>query len=117
MADSEPPEPQKPSVPEDGVLLPLVWVFPDDMPVVASNQAIGQVVGENEMLLILGYVAPPAILGDPEERKRQAEQISFVPVNAVGRFAMNRRRLEELRDALDQTLKNHDATYGDEGQA
>ncbi len=98
---------------EDGVLVPLAWVIPDEMPVVAVNQAIGQVLAKDELLLTLGYVAPPAIIGGTnEERKRQVEQLTFVAVQAVGRFAMNRQRLQELHSAIGETLKNHDLLAG-----
>ena len=98
--------------------VPMVWVIPDEMPVNATNQFLGQAVSRDEVLLTFGYLAPPAILGaTDEDRRAQAERIEFVPVQAQVRFAMNRARLAELVSVLDATLRNHDTLFGEGEQA
>lgn len=97
---------------ENAITIPLAWVIPDEMPVNASNQFLGQAVAPDEVLLTFGYVAPPAILGGTdEERRAQAERLSFVPVQAQARFSMSRARLDELWKVLDETRRNHDALF------
>ena len=101
------------SVPDGAVAKPAVWVIPDDLPIGVANQFIGQAVGRQEILVTLGYALIPAILGaDEEQRRMQAEQVEYVPIQATGRFTMNRGRLEELRDVLTATIANHDTIYG-----
>lgn len=82
------------------------------MPVLAANQFLGQASAPGEVVVTVGFVQPPAILGDTEaDRRAQAEQITFVPVQAVARLVMSRARLEQFRDVLSQTLANHDRLF------
>lgn len=101
------------------IQVPITWVIPDEMPALAANQFLGQASGPGEIVLTVGFVQPPAILGATEEdRRAQAEKITFVPVQAVARLVMNRARLEQFRDVLSQTLANHDRLFrGPEGPA
>lgn len=100
-----------------GISVPLSWVVSDDLPINYVNQFIGQAPAREEIILTFGHVVPPAIVGvTEEERRAQVEALSFVPVIATGRFAMNRERLEELRGIIDKTLDNHDKLFREEVQ-
>jgi hypothetical protein len=103
MADA--PEP----VPES-ITLPVVWVGLDDAPVMFANSLIVQHSAENEFLLSFGQLSPPPLLADtPEARHEQAQQVGYIPIKPVVRLGMNRQRVQELVDALQQNLRTHDA--------
>jgi hypothetical protein len=89
------------------IQLPLAWIGVDELPIILVNQFLGQFL-EDEFILTFGTVAPPPLLGDPEQRLEQAKQIEFLPVQAVTRFGLTRTRLEELVRVLKETLDNYD---------
>jgi hypothetical protein len=95
----------------DGITVPVVWVVGDDLPVRFANHFLGQVVAHDEAVLSFGQLVPPPLLGSPDDRREQAEGLSFIPVHAIARLAMNRQRLEELRRVIEETLKNHDTLF------
>jgi hypothetical protein len=99
----------------EGVPVPVVWVLGDDLLVHTTNQFLGQVVATDEIVLTFGQIVPPVVLGeDADDRRRQLEEISFVPIQAVARFGMNRQRLTELAGVIASTLENHDKMFGGE---
>jgi hypothetical protein len=53
-------------------------------------------------------VAPPLTIGPPEEQLEQLKSVRYVPVTALGRYALNRRRMGELLTALQTTVAHHD---------
>ena len=105
--------PDEPEIPErrepQGVQLPVVWVGADDLPVQFVNQFLG-VVHPNEIFLTLGTLVPPAIIGDSvEERRKQVENLPFVPIKPIARVALTPARLEEMIRVLQDTLTNYEA--------
>ncbi len=88
--------------------LPLVWVGVDEVPIVMANQVLGQIAGEDEVVLAFGQVTPPPFLGTPEQRIEQAKQIQYVAVRVVARLSLTHTRLQELVRVLQQTLDNYD---------
>jgi hypothetical protein len=92
--------------------LPLVWVGIEDVPILLANQYLGQ-VQQQEIILTLGQVTPPVLLGSPEQLAQQVERLSFVPVKTVARFGLTRTRLEELIGVLQATARQFDAQNGD----
>lgn len=98
MADPEPTQ----------IQLPLVWLGLEDVPISMTNQILGQVAGDNEIILSFGQVAPPPLLGTPEERLAQAQQLSYVSVRVITRLALTHKKLQELVRVLQETLANYD---------
>jgi hypothetical protein len=98
---------------ENVVQLPLVWVGGDEVPILFANQFLGQ-YHQDDFLLTVGQLAPPALLGTPEERREEALTMSFVPVKVLARFGMTRSRVEDLIGVLQQTLKNFEEAEGGE---
>lgn len=97
---------------QEGRTIPAVWVGLDESPVRAANQFIGQAIGREQIIFTVGHFVMPPLLGTEEERREQAMQINFVPIQVVGRYAMNRTLLEQLRDVASEALDIHDRLYG-----
>lgn len=89
--------------------IPLAWIGAEDLPVLFSNQFVGQVDPQDDaFFLTLGQTLPPALLGTPEERAEQLEQLAYVPVKPIARLTFTRRKLEELVAILQTNLDQHD---------
>jgi hypothetical protein len=96
--------------------LPLVWVGGDEKAILFANQFLGQFL-QDDFLLTIGQLAPPTLLGSPEERQAEARALDFVPVKVLARFGLTRGRVEDLIEVLQQTLKNYDEAEGGEGES
>ena len=92
-------------LPGGGVSVPLTWVGTEEIPVVFVNQMLGQVDDRAEVILSLGQMTPPALVGTPEEQAAQAHRLAYVPVKPVARFTMSRTRVVELIGVLQQLLQ------------
>ncbi len=77
------------------------------MPVFFANQFIIQHY-QDEFILTLGQMVPPAILGEEQDREAQLQGIEQVPVRPLARIAFTRARLLELVSALDAHLAKYD---------
>jgi hypothetical protein len=87
-----------------GVVVPVLWVGGDDLDVISINQFIVQ-VEKGEIYLTVGTMTPPVILSDqPDEIRRQAESIEYVPVRTVAKYSLTRRGLEELAQVLQRGI-------------
>lgn len=93
---------------QDSVQVPLSWVGIEDLTILLANQFIIQYT-EDGFFLTVGQVAPPPLLGTPEERKEQATQLTFVPVRPLARFNMTEDGLRQLIGILQENLSNYDA--------
>lgn len=94
---------------EDGaVALPVLWRGLDDQPLLYANQFVVQHQGD-ELIVTVGQLQPPILLGQPHERMEQARRLSFVPINAVARYAFTRQRFGELIAVLSEHLQKFDA--------
>jgi len=89
------------------VNVPLVWVNLEESPTYFVNQFIGQ-VEQDDISLAFGTVAPPLLVGTPEEIAEAANKLRYVPVRTVCRLALTRSRLEELIINLQSTAKIYD---------
>ena len=93
----------------EGATPPVVWVGVDDLPIIFTNQTLGQVGQQTEVILTFGQLAPPAILAQTqEEREKQVRSLTHVPIKPVARLALTRTGLEQLMDVLQQTIANYD---------
>ncbi len=100
-------DPKSPEEIPERLQLPLVWVAPEEQPVLTGNQFLVQF--EKDLFFVsVGQLTPPAILGTPEERYAQAKGLSFVPVKTVARFSLTRRNVEELIGVLKEMATNFD---------
>jgi len=86
---------------EQGRLVPVIWVGLDEVPIMFANQFVIQ-GGGGELLLTIGQLAPPMLLGTEDERRQQAEAISYVPIKPLCRISLTADRLGELIDVLSQ---------------
>lgn len=80
--------------------IPLSWVGLEDVPLFFANQFICQ-FNQDEFILTIGQMAPPALLGDEEQRTRQLEQLDQIPVRPLARIAFTPSRLVELINVLE----------------
>jgi hypothetical protein len=80
--------------------LPLIWENVEDVPVYYANQYICQ-FSQDEFILTIGQMVPPALLGDQEQRERQLEQLEHVPIKPLARVALTYARLVELINVLE----------------
>jgi hypothetical protein len=80
----------------------------EDVPVLLANQFIGQVGQQNEVVLTVGQVVLPALLGNPEQQIEQAREMSEVPIRILARLGLTRDGLDELIRVLEQTRVNYD---------
>ena len=88
---------------DEGVELPLLFTGVDDTPILLANQFAGQ-VEPGLFTLIVGQMSVPLLIGTPEERREQAERVSYVPVKVLGRYSMTEGRLLELIQMLNRQL-------------
>ncbi len=87
------------------VQVPVVWVGADEMPVQFVNQAMG-VVTRDEIVLTLGALVPPAIIGTEEERRAQAENVQFIQIRPVARVGITEAGCEQMIKVLKESLSN-----------
>lgn len=98
--------------------IPLTWIGAEELPLLWVNRFVGQSL-QDHMVLTIGQSVDPALIGTPQERIAQLEQIAYVPIRPVARLAFSRARCEELigileiiKDAYDQQQQE----TGGEGQ-
>jgi hypothetical protein len=98
--------------------IPLTWIGADELPLLWVNRFVGQSL-QDHLVLTIGQSVDPALIGTPQERMAQLEQIAYVPIRPVARLALSRARCEELigileiiKDAYDQQQQE----IGGEGQ-
>ncbi len=87
--------------------VPLVWIGAEDLPILLINLVQGQ-VEQDECIITLGQMTPPALGGTEAERQKQIDQLPFVPIKAVAKLGLTRRRLEEIVTVLQQTIEIYD---------
>jgi len=88
----------------------LVWAGVDELPVHASNQALVQLNpgadGRPEsIVLTLGFVAPPVVLGTPAEQHLAMKALGGIAVRPLVRTAMSISRAKELVEVLGRSIK------------
>ena len=100
------------------VELKASWIGLDEEPVFAANQFIIQ-YRDDAFYLSIGHMAPPALLGTPEERMEQAKQIGVVPIQNLGRFLVTPSNMRDLVRILRGNLEQVEAreAVGDDEQA
>jgi hypothetical protein len=90
-----------------GIEVPVVWLGPEDIPIVYVNAMVSQFeLGTLDALIVtLGQMTPPAIVGaSDEERREQLEQVAYVPIKPVARLGLTIARARELVATLEANL-------------
>ena len=87
--------------------VPLVWENLDGLPVLFANQFIVQHF-QDEFIVTIGQVVPPALLGDEQARAAQLQQVEQVTARPMARIALTRARLTELVQALEAQREIYD---------
>jgi hypothetical protein len=93
--------------PPQQISVPVAWIGAEDLPVHFANAFFG-VVAPGEIVLQVGSMVPPPIVGNtPEEREATARSIPYVQVKPVARLALTPARLDELIKTLEDTRMNY----------
>lgn len=89
--------------------IPLTWIGAEELPVLFINKFVGQVEPEEHVFyLTIGQALPPALIGTPEERLEQLEEIAYVPVKPIARLSFTRKKYEELAQTIQANLDQYD---------
>jgi hypothetical protein len=91
--------------PEEPVFMRVAWPDWAKTPVSFANQFVIQNNGP-EVYLTIGQLAPPPLIGSPEEMRAQAEAMEFVPVVPIARLVLTLEGAEQLHGALGQHIAN-----------
>ena len=92
----------------EGIAIRVLWDGIENVPIMLTNQALGQVGQQGEVILTFGQLAPPVLAGDPDQQREQAKGIPFIPIKPVARLALTRAGLEDLIRVLKETRDNYD---------
>lgn len=89
------------------VTLPLVWLGPEDVPILYCNAFVSQFDPQtmDSIIVTVGQLTPPAISGATnDEREEQLRSVSFVPIKPVVRLGLTLARARELAATLQANL-------------
>jgi hypothetical protein len=80
----------------------LDWYVPDELVSHHANNIVVQYL-DGEYIISFFETLPPIVLGTPEERRRQAEQINSVRARCVARIIVPGTKMESFIGALAQS--------------
>lgn len=91
----------------------FIWPDVTELEVRPVNQALTQLEaggpdGPDGILLTLGYMAPPVVLGSGEETGVMFNAIGSLPVHAYGRYSLRPQRARAIIEILQQALTQYD---------
>lgn len=101
--------------------LPVRWAGVESVPVLMANQFLVQVDAvadrPDQLILAIGQVTAPPVLGTPEEKLAAIQEFSEVTVRTLARFSITPARLGEFSELLRRALGAFDggATGGEAG--
>jgi hypothetical protein len=85
--------------------VPVKWVEPET-PVVFANFVSGIVDGLGDIIMSIGQLEPPLIVGaTEEERIRAIEQVESVQGRILMRFSVSPERLRDMVERINQVLE------------
>ena len=87
----------------------------ESAPILYANHFVIQ-YQPDEYILTVAQVAPPVLLGTDEQKLEQVEQLEFVPAQVLARFALSRRRVEEVIGILQNHLARFDQLLESQGR-
>jgi hypothetical protein len=85
--------------------LPIEWHIPDGMTGRHATNIVVQYV-EGEYVVSFFELVPPIVLGEPEERLKQIEQLTSVRAQCVARIVVPAHKMEGFIGAFVQTFTN-----------
>lgn len=101
------------------VPLEVDWGAADALPVMLVNQVVAQVGPTSDegrpdgAYVALGHVAPPILLGTPEEMRRNLERLGGrLSVSVHGRYFLTADHLRQLIRVLQETAEKLDKAGG-----
>ena len=101
--------------------LPVRWVETEKVPILMANQFLVQIDvasdRPDQIVLAIGQVTSPPVLGTIEEKRTQLEELSQVPVQTLARYSVTPARLVELIKLLEGVQRAFDASEPDEEAA
>lgn len=107
-----------------GRQLTIRWGDVSSVPLSYANQIIsllmppaGDALEPDGVMLVFGNVAPPLLVGTPEQVDEQLSHIDDVEVQPLTRLVLSRARAEELLHILAQTLAKYDAARQEDQHA
>jgi hypothetical protein len=89
----------------------VVWEEIDRVPVFAANQFVVQMAMSeaqgafSEVVLTVGYLPPPLLVGTPEEQREAATAIDHVTVRPIARFSVPAAKATELAQLIQGLLQ------------
>ena len=92
--------------------LPITYIGLDETPILSANAFLVQ-NQQGEFTITIAQLAPPMVMGEPDEIREQLQQIPFIPARVLGRYGLTPRRTRELIKALQENLATHDERFGD----
>lgn len=94
----------------------LTWGDLDSLPVLAANQFIVQLSATeapntpSDIVLTVGYLAPPLLIGTLEEQQQAAAAVDHLTVRPVARFSVPTAKAAELARLLQDVVQRVEAT-------
>ena len=98
--------------------IPYTWIGTEELPLLWVNRFVGQSLRDH-LVLSIGQSVDPALIGTPEDRMAQLEQVAYIPVRPVARLAFSRSSLQDLIGILEILKDGYDQQQqesGGEGQ-
>jgi hypothetical protein len=96
------------------VTLSAVWSNLDDVPVLPANAFLLQLGAPgpdgrpDPAIVTVGFLAPPALTGTPEEQAAMLAALGAVSIRAHAKYLLTRPRLQELIQYLQGLADNWD---------
>ena len=94
-----------------GVPLPLEYLRDDAVAQYATNMVVQHT--EHEFILSFYQAHSPIIIGTPEERQRQLEEIDSVQATCVGRVVIAPERMREFLSVMQANYTTFSAQFAD----
>lgn len=89
--------------------LTVRWTGVEEIPIHTANQFLVQVdaIGDrpDQLVLAVGQVTPPPVLGTDQEKLEQMRTLEYVQVLPLARYSITPGRLRELIDLLDKVQR------------
>lgn len=103
------------SQPEE-VGIPLVWIGLEELSVQLANQAICQYTPDGQFIVSIGQMAPPVLLGSPEEIRQEVKRLSHIAVKPLLRVNFSESSLRDLLRIIQTNLEQFEAQKKAEAQ-
>lgn len=89
--------------------IPVEWEIPDSPAPYATNLVVQHT--EHEFRISFFQVEQPILLGEEEERDRQAEAVEMVPARCVARVIVSATKMEDFVNVLQENFGRYKNTY------